>query len=1103
MKLIVVWVLLFSFAAHANLKAQKISINVKELPLPDFLEVVKKQTGIRFIYDSDIMRSSKPVSIQVADMDFLKVLDRVLAEQSLSYKKIAGTVALRKKTTITLVEKAEQQETITVTGTITDSTGAVLPGVSIRVKGEQRGTTTNEEGKYVIDVLENAILSISYVGYKSKEVFVDKETLINIELQADASSLEEVVVVGFGVQKKLTSIGAQSTVRPTELKTPVRNLSTVLAGRLSGIVGVQRSGEPGYDNANIFIRGQASLSGSSAPLVLVDGVERPFQDIDPEDIESFSILKDASATAVYGVRGANGVILINTRKGAVQKTKVVAGYNEGISDFVRVPQFVDGPTYMSLTNEALTNRGRSAAYTAEEIELTRTGIDPDLYPNVNWMNELFEDFGRNRRFNLNMTGGSERANFYVSAAYFNEVGLFKRDELQRYNSKMALDRYNFTANLSMQATPTTKVDLGVQGFILDGNYPGAGTENIFGRTMDITPVLFPLRYTNGALAEARVDAGGPNSLSNPYTMLTQTGFAKHVRNRVNSNIRATQDFNFITPGLTAYAMFAFDYYNSTTMRRHRVPDTYYATERNEAGELILQQTNVGSPYLSFERTGNEMERRFYTEAAINYVRSFDKHNVTGMFLFNQSDFINSIANDFINSLPYRYRGFAGRGTYDFDNRYLLELNFGFNGSENFLPERRYGFFPSLGLGWVLSEESFFKSLKGFVPLAKFRFSHGVVGNADIGGRRFAYIGTVGEGSGGYQFGETYNRHFDGTDFEEYAVDVTWERSTKTNLGIDFDIFKGDLNVQFDLFRELRDGSFLRRSAVPAFVGLINNPYGNLGRTENKGFDASMTYRKDLSNSFSLNFQPTITYNRTTVIEDDLPLWNYPWRERKGQQIGQRFGYIAEGFFTSEEEIQNSATQVGDTRPGDLKYVDLNGDGLIDANDEAPIGYGSFPRLVYGMRFGFNYKRFSVAAFFQGIGDVDILLNGVGFAPFQRGGSEGNVFTLVNEDRWTVENPNPNAFYPRLSFGDENMNYRTSSHWVRNGAFLRLKTVDVNYTFNPKLVEKLRLSSATIFFQGFNLLTFSDFDLWDVELGDGRGAIYPQQKIYSLGLQVTF
>ncbi|QNL49560.1 TonB-dependent receptor [Olivibacter sp. SDN3] len=992
-----------------------------------------------------------------------------------------------------LITDVFAQETITVTGTVRDSAGVAIPGVSIRVKDAANlGTTTNEQGRYVIDVAENAIFQISYVGYVSREIFVNGAATLNITLQTEEGSLEEVVVVGFGVQRKISSIGAQSTVRPTELKTPVRNLTTVLAGRMSGIVGVQRSGEPGYDNANLWIRGRSSL-GSSNPLVLVDGVERPMDDVDPEDIESFSILKDASATAVYGVRGANGVILINTRKGKVQATSITVGYNEGLTQLTKIPELVNAPQFMRLANEANTTRGRNPIYSEDAIYQTENRSDPDLYPDVNWNDELFDNSGRNRRLNLNMTGGSDRAQFYVSGAYYSEVGLLKRDDMQKFDSKIGVDRYNFTSNLSLKATGTTTVDLGVQGFILDGTYPGYGTNEIYSKSMDTPPNLFPLVYSNGYFGDLR---GG-----NGYLMLTQSGYNTRTRSRVNSNIRATQDFGFLTPGLTAYAMFAFDYYNQNAALRRRTPDTFYASGRDEDGNLIFEQTRVGNPYLGFERGEQENNRRFYTEAAVNYVRSFEKHNVTGMILFNQSDYINSQAGDLIGSLPYRYRGIAGRATYDYANRYLLELNFGFNGSENFLPSKRYGFFPSVGLGWVFSEEPFFESLKNAIPLGKIRFSRGVVGNADIGGRRFAYIGTVGD-TDGYHFGDQYNNEYWGRDIEEYAVDVTWEKALKTNVGIDLNTLGGALNLQFDVFHERREGSFLRRAAIPAYVGLRNNPYGNLGKTENKGVDASLTYNGQLSRDFTLNVQGTVTFNRNEVIDDDLPPWNYPWRERKGQRIDQRFGYIAEGLFQSQDEIDSHAMQIGNTMPGDIKYLDLNGDGVIDANDQAPIGYGQIPELVYGLRIGFNYKNFSMAAFFQGAGNVDIMTSGQGFTPFTQGVSSGNLLTAI-EDRWTEENPLPNPLYPRLTFGDENMNYRASSWWVQDMSYVRLKTLDIGYTIDNSFINRIGLKKATIFMQGFNLLTFSKFDLWDVEIESGNGISYPQVKTYNLGIQANF
>lgn len=1102
MKLALLLVFFTLFRAHAEIAAQTVSIRVENGSLKDVFKSFKKQTGVDFLYTSEVIRKAQPISVSLKNEPLISALEQCFEGQPLRFEVANGTILIKEKPApLPAMQIAEIKLQQTVIGTVTDSLNRPISGVSIQVKGSNRATLTDDNGKFIIEVPDpSSVLVFSFVGYIPVEEVVGTRTDLLIVMKESQISLDDIVIVGFGTQKKITSVGSQSTVKPEELKTPVRNLSTVLAGRLSGIVAVQRSGEPGYDNANVWIRGISTLSGSSNPLVLVDGVARPFQDIDPEDIESFSILKDASATAVYGVRGANGVILINTRKGKAGKISITAGYNESVNRFTRIPELVDGVTYMQVVNEAHTTRGKEPRYTDEVIEKTRTGEDPDLYPNVNWYKEVFNDMGHNRRANLNMTGGTDRMNFYVSTAYYSEVGLFKRDELQNYNSQIKLDRYNFTTNMTMQATPTTKVDLGVQGYIMNGNFPGSSTGYIFGMALQATPIAFPSIYSNGYVGDQR---GG--ELQNPYALLTQTGYVTEWRNRINSNIRATQDLKFLIPGLSLTAMFSFDSYNETAARREKRPDTYLATQRDANGDLIFEQTFVGSPYLGFQRANQTQNRTFYTESALNYSGNFGDHAVTAMALYNQSDYIDNFNNDFIGSLPYRLRGLAGRGTYGFKERYLLELNFGYNGSENFLPTKRYGFFPSVGLGWVVSNEPFFGNLNNVFPVAKFRFSHGQVGNADIGGRRFAYIGTVGGGSGNYTFGRDWNNHFDGLDIGEYAVDVTWEKATKTNFGIDLDTRVAPnnmLNIQFDLFKERREGSFLRRSSVPAFVGLLNNPFGNLGITENKGLDASLTYNGAISRDFSLNIQGTFTYNKNKVIEDDLPPWNYPWRERKGQQIGQRFGLIAEGLFTSEEEIESSARQVGDTRVGDIRYKDLNGDGMIDSNDEAPIGYGATPQLVYGLRAGFRYKQFSLAAFFQGIGNVDILLNGEGFVPFQQGGTRGNLLTII-DDRWTEENQNFNAFYPRMTFGDENMNYRTSSWWVKNGSFLRLKTVDLNYSLNTGFVERYGLKTATVFFQGFNLLTFSEFKVWDVEMGNGRGTNYPQHKTYSLGLQITF
>ncbi|GAA4801683.1 TonB-dependent receptor [Olivibacter ginsenosidimutans] len=1074
-----------------------LSANWQNQPLANVLKAITDKTTIKFAYSDALLKDADPVTMVVNNQSLISVLDQLLPSRKLSYKVMDDVIVLNRQNP-SRNQKAVQNRQ--VTGTVTDSAGVTIPGVSVQVKDQTTiGTITDSNGRYVLDVPEGATLVFSFVGYIRQEVPLNSRSVVNVTMQADQGSLEEVVVVGFGEQKKLTVIGAQSTVDVKELKQPVRNLTNLLAGRLAGIVAVQRSGEPGYDDANIWVRGISTFNAAgSSPLILIDGVQRPMANIDPEDIESFSILKDASATAVYGVRGANGVILINTKHGKVGKPQIGLGLNSGVSSFVRLPKFVDGITFMEMANEALTTRGKTPRYSEEAIQKTKTGEDPYLYPNVDWMDQIFNKQGNNSRVNLNINGGSENANYYVSAAYYTETGLMKTDELANYNSKMKFDRYNFTSNLNLNATKTTKLELGIQGFITNGNYPGRKTNDIFGAVMLASPIIFPIKYPDGRIAKEQ------SGVNNPYAELTQTGYSTQWKNQLMSNIRVRQELDFLLPGLSATGMFSFDAYNEHIVNRTKTPDMWIAHRRDEKGELVYEQTMIGSEFLNYQRT-NGGNRQFYTETAINYNRTFGDHDVAAMLLYNQSDRINGFEDDFILSLPYRSRGLAGRSTYAYQEKYLLEFNFGYNGSENFVPARRYGFFPSIGLGWVASKEPFFKPLENVFQLLKFRFSHGIVGNSNIdpdNNRRFAYIGTVvGDKDTGFTFGKDYSNVYGGRDIGEYAVDVTWEESKKTNLGVDLWTLKNSLNLQVDFFKERRSGIFVRRQAVPGYAGIRTAPYGNLGITENHGIDFSMDFNKHL-NDFDIGIRGTFTYASSKIIEDDLPPYEYPWRDRKGLRIGKRFGYIAEGLFTSEEEIENSAVQSGNEKPGDIKFKDINGDGQINLADEMPIGYGSVPEMVYGFGFTAGYKGFSVGAFFQGISNVDILLNGEGFVPFQQGVSRGNLLSEIT-DRWTPENPNPNAFYPRLAEGDETYNYRTSTWWVKNGRYLRLKTLELSYTVPESWFKRYGIKNARIYLLGYNVLTLSPFKLWDVELGDGRGTVYPQLKNFSLGLDFKF
>lgn len=994
----------------------------------------------------------------------------------------------------------QQSQKRTISGTVLDAQKLPIPGATILIKGTTVGITSDTDGNFQLSIPNNAkALVVSFIGMKTQEIPINGQKTFSVILEDATVGVEEVVVVGYGTQKKISLVGAVSSIKAKVLKLPVPNLTNSLGGRVAGLVSVQRSGELGFDDAQIYIRGISTFtSGLSAPLTLVDGVPRSISNVDPEDIESFSILKDASATAIYGVRGANGVIIITTKAGNPGKASYNFRYTEGITQFTALPEFADGPTYMSTSNEASTTRGGTAVYSDEAIELTRSGSDPYLYPNVDWMKEVFNKTGKVRNANANISGGTENATYYVSLGYYDEVGMYKTDALTKYDPSISLKRYNVSSNLSLKPSQTTTIKLGIQGYLNNVNLPAESVGNIFADAFFNTPVMMPLSYPDGKIADTR-----SGSLSNPWASLTQMGYANQWRSQIFSNLRVTQDLPFIIKGLSASVMFSFDAYNYTSNRYTKTPDTFLATGRDVDGNLLYDQTAIGTEYLAYAKSNNG-NRTIYSEGSLNYSRDFGKHTVGGMILFNQSDLIDTYAGSLENSLPYRSRGVAGRFTYGYKNRYFLESNFGYNGSENFSPNNRYGFFPSGGLGWIASDENFFKPFTKAVQFLKFRASYGIVGNSVMNNtgtiRRFAYLATVST-PGGYSFGKTMGNGFTGKDFGEYAVNVKWETSKKTNLGVDMRILKEKLSIQADFFKEQRSGIFLRRTSIPAYIGMINAPFGNVGAIDNKGFDASLNYTSNIG-KVSLSLLGNFTYNINKVIQNDDPSWAYPWLERIGNKVGQRYGYIALGLFESDQEVLNSPRQTGDTRAGDIKFKDINGDGVIDSYDETPIGYGSIPEIVYGFGFTVGYKSFFLSALFQGAANVDYMLNGEGMLPFNQGLSRGNLFSNI-DDRWSLENPDPNAFYPRLTAGSLNDNFATSTWWLKDANYLRLKTLQLSYNLPKKWIENVKFKSASIFLQGVNVFTVSPFKLWDVELGDGRGAAYPNTSSFSAGFNLNF
>lgn len=1119
----------FSFAGNSNYSQMKeLSVNVNNKTLKEVFREIEKNSQFVFFYlDSDINLDRK-VSINSKNQKIDEILAELFDGTSCTYRISDRQVFISGKG-VEQQPTAQQQNKRKITGRVTDVKGEPLIGVNVTEDGTNNGSITDIDGMYEIHVTKkNAVLKFTYIGFVTAEVKPGSSSNIcDVALEEHVNQLEETVIIGYGTQRKISNIGAQSSLKMEDIKTPSASLSTALAGRLAGVVAVQRTGEPGKDAADIWIRGM-STPNTSTPLILVDGVERGFNDIDPEDIESLTTLKDASATAVYGVRGANGVIIIKTKPGKVGKPTVSADYYESFTRFTKKVDLADGVSYMRAANEANRNDGLATKFTDEQINNTILGKDAYLYPNVNWLKEIFNDWGHNRRVNVNVRGGSEKVTYYASVSYFNETGMTVTDNsIDSFNSKMQYSRYNFTTNLNINVTSTTKVEIGAQGYLGEGNYPALSSTDLYNSAMSISPVEYPkMFYVNG---EARVPGRQSNgNFRNPYAETTRRGYDNLSKNQIYSNLRLTQDLSMITKGLSLTAMYAFDVYNEVKLHQNREESTYYFQDTNVPYDLnnqpILQKTFTGSDVLDYkqESSGN---KKTYLEASVNYDRTIGDHRISGLFLFNQQQRLLYPKGTIEESIPYRMMGVAGRATYSWKDRYFAEFNIGYNGAENFSPKRRYGTFPAYGVGWVVSNEEFWKPLSKVVSFLKFRYTDGKIGNSNVSDRRFMYLDQMKQnGDYGYKLGPNGTK-YQGYEILNTAVDLIWEEARKQDFGIDLKLFNDDLSIIFDFFKERRENILLKReNSIPAFIGYNTAaPYGNVGIVENKGFDSSIEYNKRIGKDWMLSVRGNVTYNNDKWIKGELPEQRYGWMNQDGQNILAKKGYVANGLFTQAEiddmarwealSAENKAitprpfaSQFGAVKAGDIKYKDLNNDGKIDAYDQTYICRGDVPQVVYGLGFTVAWKDLSIGMMFQGSQNAERLLSGNSIQPFNGGGGAGNLYSNI-EDRWTEDNPNQNAFYPRLSYGSETAsnknNFQPSTWWLRDVSFLRLKTMQISYNLPKDWVRKASLKNAAVYVMGTNLFTLTKFKLWDPELNTDNGSSYPNTTSYSVGVNFTF
>jgi len=1118
----------YSFASYNNYSQFKtLSVSMSNSTLREVLKTIEKSSQFVFFYLDDAVNLERKVSIDSKNKNIEEILSELFEGTSCTYRISDRQIFISGKAP---ASTEQQQNKRKISGRVTDIKGEPLIGVNVTVDGDANGSITNMDGLYEIFVTKKSVvLKFTYIGFKTSEIRTNASTNIyDVTLEEQVNELEETVIVGYGTQRKISNIGAQSSMKMEDIKTPSASLTTTLAGRLAGVVAVQRTGEPGKDAADIWIRG-ISTPNTSSPLVLVDGVERSFNDIDPEDIESLTTLKDASATAVYGVRGANGVILIKTKPGKVGKPTVSADYYESFTRFTKMVDLADGITYMNAANEAMRNDGIATKYTEDQIRNTIAGKDPYLYPNVDWLKEIFNDWGHNRRVNVNVRGGSEKVAYYASVSYFNETGMTVTDKnINTYDSKMKYSRYNFTTNLNIDVTPTTKVEIGAQGYLGEGNYPAISSADLYNAAMSISPVEYPkMFFVNG---EAYVPGTSTNNnFNNPYSQATRRGYDNLTKNQIYSNLRVTQDLDMLTKGLKLTAMYAFDVYNEIHVHQDRAESTYNFLDTSVPydmnGQPILQRIYEGSNVLSYtqETSGN---KKTYLEASLNYDRTFnDDHRVSALFLFNQQSKLLYPKGTLEDAIPYRMMGIAGRATYSWKDRYFAEFNIGYNGAENFSPKHRFGTFPAFGVGWVVSNEKFWQPLSKAVSFLKIRYTDGKVGNSEVSDRRFMYLDQMKEnGDYGYKFGPNGTK-WAGYETVNMAVDLIWEESRKQDLGIDLKLFNDDLSIVFDLFKERRENILLKREhSMPSFLGYNTSaPYGNIGIIENKGFDGTIEYNKRINKDWVIALRGNVTFNKDKWIQGELPEQKYEWMNQYGRNINGAKGYVAEGLFTQAEiddmarweslSAANKAitpkpfaSQFGTVKAGDIKYKDLNNDGQIDAYDQTYISRGDVPTTVYGFGFTVGWKDLSVGMMFQGVAGAERVLNGSSINPFNGGGGSGNLYSNI-DDRWTEENPDQNAFYPRLSYGSETTssinNFQKSTWWVRNMNFLRLKTLQLSYNLPKPWVNKVHLKNAAVYVMGTNLFTLSRFKLWDPELNTDNGASYPNTTSYSVGINFTF
>ena len=1020
------------------------------------------------------------------------------------------------------------QNTLTVTGTVLDNYGEPVIGANVTVKDNTGiGTITDFDGNFSLTgVPKGAILVVSFIGYKSQEVEASAQKL-TIQLEDDSQLLGEVTVVAYGVQKKVSVTGAISSMKGEDLvRTPTGSVSNMLSGQMAGLTTIQSSGEPGSDSATIYVRGQATFNDAS-PLIQVDGVEREFNDIDPNEIESISILKDASATAVFGVRGANGVVLITTKRGSKGKPKISVTTSASIIQPTKTMNLAGSYDYATFYNQVRQGDGNSDMFDEAIVEKFRTNSDPIRFPSTDWIDYLLEKTTIQTQHNINISGGTDTVRYFISAGAYTQGGLFKQF-YQDYDNSYSYNRFNYRANLDIDVSSTTTLSIGLAGNVNNANkpYTGQGSSGML-INMYYTPPFYGAGFVDKKLVVSSgtytdyqlpfVSGGIPSAMS-----YYGQGYMKTSNNTLNADLKLTQKLDFITKGLSFHIKGS---YNSTfTDYTNASADVaYYMPVLQDDGTIAYQKYDQDT-LLSYSKD-TAKDRDWYMEAALNWARSFGNHNLSALLLYNQSkDYYPTSYSE----IPRGYVGMVGRITYDWNNRYLAEFNVGYNGSENFAEGKRFGWFPAGSVGWVVSEEKFFKPVKKVVSFLKFRFTIGQVGNDryEDDAYRFMYTAdpyTINDSTlrnRGSYYGVAFGQDNATVSKAAYESqknnqDISWEKATKINYGVDINFFDDRLRGTFDYFHEDRKDILLTDETAPSIIG-FTVPIANLGKMRSWGWELTLGWNDRIGDNFRYNVKLNLMYNQNRVVEKKEAIQDEEYMYIKGRRLGSRSQYLFFGYYDADNTNADYKAKYGTDMPtqlaedalqeGDCVYVDLNGDGMIDATDKSyDYGHTNDPEYMAGLTLGFSWKGFDFSMQWTGAWNVTRSISSTFQKPFQdrNDADQGGLLEYMLGNTWTAENRNFNAEYPRATFINDTNNYATSTLWERDAKYLRLKNLVVAYNFNFPFMKKLGLSTMQLAFTGYNLVTFTPYIYGDPESTASSTPSYPLTKTYSLSLKLGF